>query len=114
MSGACCRTRRTIFRLAVCDQRSVDRGDLVEADGVYGSGANEVRSEAYLVRHNPAHRWIYFRDMTPGDALIFRSYESGEAGYPGVPHAAFTDPSCPPSAPGRISVEARVYAIFDE
>ena len=100
--------------LAVCDQRSVARDDLVEADGVYVMGSDRLTSEAYLVRHNPAHRWIYFRDMTPGDALIFRAYESYEAGFPGVPHAAFTDPSCPRSAAGRISVEARVYAVFDE
>jgi len=100
--------------LAVCDQRSVARDDLVEADGVYGTGANEVRSEAYLVRHSPKHRWIYFRDMTPDDALIFRAYETNAAGPSPVPHAAFTDPSCPANAPGRISVEARSYVIFDE
>jgi hypothetical protein len=100
--------------LAVCDQRTVERADLVEADGVYGTGAQQFRSEAYLVRHNPAHRWIYFRDMTPGDALIFRAYETSDAGPSPVPHAAFTDPSCPETAPGRISVEARVYVVFDE
>ncbi|HXZ69130.1 MAG TPA: CmcJ/NvfI family oxidoreductase [Alphaproteobacteria bacterium] len=100
--------------LAVCDQQTVDWDDLFEADGVYGKGESEWRSEAYLVRHNPRHRWIYFSQMKPGDALIFRSYESDEAGYPGVPHAAFSDPSCPENAPGRVSVEARVYVIFDE
>ena len=100
--------------LAVCDQRTVARDDLVEADGVYDMGGKElVRSEAYLVRHNPAHRWIYFSGMTPGDALIFRAYETNQAGHSPVPHAAFTDPSCPQSATGRISVEARVYAVFD-
>ena len=100
--------------LAVCDQQSVAWSDLVKADGVYGRGENEWRSEAYLVKHNPAHRWIYFSGMTPGDAMIFRSYESNDAGYPGVPHGAIVDPTCPASAPGRISVEARVYVVFDE
>jgi len=100
--------------LAVCDQQTVDWDDLVAADGVYGKGESEWRSEAYLVRHNPKHRWIYFSQMTPGEAMIFRSYESNEAGYPGAPHAAFMDQSCPENAPGRISVEARVYVIFDE
>ena len=100
--------------LAVCDQQTVAWDDLVAADGVYGTGADEQRSEAYLVKHNPAHLWIYFRDMTPGDALIFRAYESSGPGLAPVPHAAFVDPSCPPDAPGRVSVEARVYVIFDE
>jgi len=99
--------------LAVCDQRTVAWDDLVKADGVYGTGASEVRSEAYLVRHNPKHRWIYFSQMKPGDAMIFRAYETNNAGFAPVPHAAFVDPSCP-DAPGRISVEARTYAVFGE
>lgn len=100
--------------LAVCDQRTVERSDLVVADGVYGKGESEFRSEAYLVKHNPAHRWIYFRDMTPNHALIFRAYETNDAGPTPVPHGAFTDPSCPADAVGRMSVEARVYVVFDE
>ena len=48
------------------------------------------------------------------EALVFRAYENNDAGYPGAPHVAFEDPSCAPDAPGRVSVEARVYVIFDE
>lgn len=101
--------------LAMCDARTVDWRDLVEADGVYDYTEEPwLRSEAYMVRYNPAHRWIFFSNMTPGDALIFRAYESYEAGLPGVPHCAFDDPTCPPETDGRVSVEARAYAIFDE
>ena len=100
--------------LAVADQRTVERSDLVLADGVYGKGENEIRSELYFVKHNPRHRWIYFRDMTPNHALIFRAYETNDAGPTPVPHAAFTDPSCPPDVVGRKSVEARVYVVFDD
>ncbi len=100
--------------LSVADQRTVSREDFVLADGVYGKGENEIRSELYFVKHNPAHKWIYFRDMTPNHALIFRAYETDDAGPTPVPHAAFTDPSCPEDAVGRKSVEARVYVIYDE
>ncbi len=100
--------------LAVCDVRTVARDDLIEADGVYDYGEEPwMRAEAYLVRHNPAHRWIYFSDMQPDEALIFRGYGNEARWIAGAPHSAFKDPTCPPDAGPRISVEARGYAVFD-
>jgi len=100
--------------LAVCDGRSVAREDLITADGVYDYGDKPwMTSEAFLVKHNPKHRWIYFSDMRPDEALIFRTFEASD-GAIGIPHVAFVDPTCPPNATGRVSVEAHVYAIFDE
>jgi hypothetical protein len=99
--------------LAVCDVRTVARGDLVEADGVYDDGEPPwMTAEAYLVRHNPAHRWIYFSDMRPDEALIFRAYGNEPVWLAGAPHSAFKDPTCAAGA-GRISVESRAYAVFD-
>ena len=99
--------------LAVCDGGSVARSDLVYADGVYDyTEPPWMRSEAFLVKHNPNHRWIYFSDMRPDEALIFRTFASSD-GAIGIPHVAFLDPTCPQSATGRVSVEAHVYAIFD-
>jgi hypothetical protein len=100
--------------LALCDGRTVGPEDLVAADGVYDYGDKPwMTSEAFLVRHNPGHRWIYFSDMRPDEALVFRTFESSD-GAPGIPHVAFKDPNCPANAIGRVSVEAHVYAIFDE
>jgi len=100
--------------LAVCDARTVARSDLVPADGVYDAGPPPwPTAEAYLVRRNPAHRWIYFSDMRPDEALIFRAYGNEPSWIAGAPHVAFADPSCPASAGPRISVEARAYAVFD-
>jgi hypothetical protein len=100
--------------LAVCDVQTVARQDLIEADGVYDYGDGPWdRYEAYLVRHNPAHRWIYFSDMRPDEVLIFRGYGNEARWIAGAPHSAFADPTCPEEAGGRISVEARAYAVFD-
>jgi hypothetical protein len=100
--------------LAVCDVRTVAREDLIEADGVYDYGEEPwMRAEAYLVRHNPAHRWIYFSDMQPDEALIFRGYGNEPQWIAGAPHSAFQDPTCPAEAGARVSVEARGYAVFD-
>lgn len=102
--------------LAVCDARTIAREDLMEGDGVYDEG-DDPRAwwelEAYLLRHSPRHRWIWFRDMRPDEALIFRAYDNGSPWRAGVPHTAFDDPSFPPGGPARVSVEARAFAIFD-
>jgi hypothetical protein len=101
--------------LAVCDARSVAREDLMEADGVYDEGDPSTwwELEAYVVHHNPRHRWLWFRNMRPDEALIFRAYDNAPGWRAGVPHVAFDDPSCPPGGPARVSVEARAYAVFD-
>jgi len=102
--------------LAVVDARTVAREDLLPADGVYDEGDDPSKwweLEAYLLRHNPAHRWLYYRDMRPDEVLIFRGYGNEKTWRPGVPHSAFDDPTCPPGAPPRMSIEARVYAVYD-
>jgi hypothetical protein len=85
----------------------------VAADGVYDAGEDPStwwELEAFLLRHNPAHRWIYYRDMQLDEVLIFRGYDN--LGRRGVPHSAFDDPRCPPSAAPRVSIEARAYAVY--
>jgi hypothetical protein len=100
--------------LAVCDARTVEPQDLVPADGVYDDGPPPwMELEAYAVRYNPRHRWLYFRDMRPDEALVFRAYDNLPGFRPGTPHTAFDDPTCPPDAPARVSVEARAFAVFD-
>ena len=100
--------------LAVCDARSVETKDLVRADAMFDVGEEPWWTfEAFLLRHNPAHRWFCYSDMRPDEALVFKSFDS-EAGQPiRVPHTAFENPLCPPDAPGRVSVEARAFALFD-
>jgi hypothetical protein len=101
--------------LAVCDRRTVAADDLVRADGVYDEGDPETwpTSEAYLLRHSRAHRWIWFRDMQLDEALVFRAYDNDPVERPCVPHTAFDDPTCPPGAIARESMEARAFAVFD-
>ena len=86
----------------------------MEADAVFDvPGKPEWSFEALIVRYNPAHRWCYFRDMTADEALIFITNESDPARPHHIPHTAFDDPSCPPTAPPRSSVEIRVCAFFE-
>jgi hypothetical protein len=97
--------------LAVCDARSVTPDDLLVADAIFDpSGAPEWSFESWLVAHNPAHRWIWFPDMTRDEALIFRTSDLTH-GLP-VPHVAFDDPLAGPDARPRASIEMRAVAYW--
>jgi len=51
--------------------------------------------------------------MRRDEALVFKVFDSekdGRARF--VPHTAFDDPSTPPHAPSRESIEARAFAFF--
>ncbi len=100
--------------LAVCDARTVAPGDLVRADAYFDVGEEPWWNfEAFLVRHNPAHRWLYYSGMRPDEALVFKSFDSDPSQPIRVPHTAFNDPSAPEDAPARVSVESRAFAFFD-
>jgi hypothetical protein len=100
--------------LAVCDVRSIEVADRVRADAIFDPEEGPGFSfEAFLLKHNPAHRWTYFSGMTRDEALVFKNYDSETKDGGGVPHVAFDDPTCPEDAAPRASIEARGYALFD-
>lgn len=99
--------------LAMLDGRSLARADLIAADAVFDHhGQPEWSFEGFLLRHDPAHRWVFFPDMGPRDALIFTTlaYRDGQPFM--VPHSGFDDPTCPADAPPRASIEMRAAAFF--
>jgi hypothetical protein len=103
---------RTIERnpLAMIDARTVDpEHDFIRAERRY---PNRV-GETYQIKHNPAHRWVYFPRMQPDEAIVFKVYDSmtdGRARF--TPHVSFDDPQSPPNAPARQSIEVRTMAFF--
>jgi hypothetical protein len=99
--------------LAVCSADTLAEPDLVPARAVFDfPGVPERTAESLVVRYNPAHRWCYFRDMTPSEALIFVTKESDPQRAHHVPHSAFDDSTCPATAVPRSSIEIRVAAYF--
>jgi len=95
--------------LAVCDARSIAQGDWVAQDLVYRDRVGET----YAVTHNPAHRWVYFPAMRPDEALLIKCFDS-DPSSPGryTAHAAFDDPTSPPEAPVRESIEVRTLVLY--
>jgi hypothetical protein len=95
--------------LAMADARSVAAGDLLVAERRYPHRVGQT----YRLKYSPAHRWFYFPRMRRDEAIVFKVYDSendGRARF--TPHTSFDDPSTPPGAPPRQSVEARALVFF--
>jgi hypothetical protein len=99
--------------LAVCDARSWGHDDLILADAIFDEPDKpEWSFEGLVVAHNLAHRWVWFPDMTAGEAIIFKTHDSDSAAPHCVPHVAFDDLACPADAPARESIEMRAIAYW--
>jgi hypothetical protein len=94
--------------LAVCDSRTVDTDDLVPSDLVY----RERVGETYSVKYNPAHSWYYVPEMRRDEGLLLKIADT-RTDIPArfMPHTSFTDPTTPPDAPMRESIELRTLVF---
>jgi hypothetical protein len=95
--------------LAIADAKSIAPDDLLVAERRYPQRVGQT----YRIKYNPGHRWFYFPEMRRDEALVFKVYDSekdGRARF--TPHTSFDDPSTPPGAPPRQSIEARALVFF--
>ena len=94
--------------LAMLDGTTVKEGDLVASDLIYPNRSGET----YSVKYNSDHRWFYFPDMTPDEAILLKCYDSATDGRTRFgPHTAFVDPTTPANAPPRESIELRTLVF---
>jgi hypothetical protein len=97
------------FPLAICDARSLSAENLVISERRY---PNRV-GQTYAITYNPAQHWYWFPRMRRDEALVFKVYDSlldGRARW--TAHTAFDDPTAPPDARPRESIEIRTLAFF--
>ena len=97
------------FPLAICDARSVSADDLVISERRY---PNRV-GQTYAITYNPNHKWFWFPRMRRDEAIVFKVFDSlndGRARW--TAHTAFDDPTSPPNARPRESIEIRTLAFF--
>ena len=96
--------------LAMLDGQTVEPGDLVASDLIYPNRSGET----YSVKFNPDHQWFYAPRMTVDEVLLLKCFDSktdGRARF--APHSAFADPTTPPDASPRESIELRTL-VFHE
>jgi hypothetical protein len=95
--------------LAMCDVESSKDRDFVTMALRYRDRDGEI----YVMRHSPRHEWWYFPKMTPEQVILLKTYDSETDGCARfVGHSAFEDPTTPPDAPFRESIEIRTMAFF--
>ena len=97
------------FPLAICDARTVS------ADNLIVSGAALSQSGRADLRHHlqSEQQWFWFPRMRREEAIVFKVYDSlkdGRARW--TAHTAFDDPTSPPNARPRESIEIRTLAFF--
>jgi len=95
--------------LALADAKTIEMDDLIVAERRYPHRVGQT----YRLKYSPNHRWFYFPEMRRDEALVFKVFDSekdGRARF--TPHTSFNDPSSPPNAPPRQSIEVRAFAFF--
>ena len=96
--------------IAVCDARTIDQSDWVTSDLRYRDRTGEV----YSITFNPNHRWFYFPQMRRNEVILLKCYDSTDDGRARfTAHTAFDDPTSPPDAPARESIETRTLVFFE-
>lgn len=95
--------------LAFCDSRTVGAGDLVEVT----RQAKDRIGQIQMARFSPAHQWFYFPAMDMDEVALIKTYDSATDGRTRFTiHTAFADPTSPPDAAPRQSIETRCFAFF--
>lgn len=97
--------------LAIADASSVPMEDMMIAERRYPTRVGQT----YRLRYGKDHQWFYFPQMHRDEALVFKVFDSatdGRARF--TAHTSFEDPTTPPGAPPRQSVEARALVFFGQ
>lgn len=99
--------------LALCDARTVRREDLFDSEIVGGLGGLDFSLWGFNLAYRPDHRWCWLPHMQPWEAMVFKLFDTDADAVQFTAHSAFNDPTAPPHAAPRQSVELRTIAFLD-
>lgn len=95
--------------LVMCDATTVRPEDLVAME----RRAEERIGELQVALYHADQQWYHYPAMQPGEALLFKTFDSAEDGRTRFTlHSSCRDPSAPADAPGRESIETRCLVFF--
>jgi hypothetical protein len=95
--------------LTLCDAESLSEEDLIASDLKYPDRTGET----YSITYNPKQRYYYFPKMQADEPVLIRCFDSARKGAARFSaHTGFDDPSSPPDAPPRESIEVRTLVFF--
>jgi hypothetical protein len=93
--------------LAFCDASSLAQRDFVPTDLRYRDRTGEIYSLCY----RPEHRWFYYPAMQADEALLLKCFDSDPQRACFTAHTAIDDPTSPPDAETRESIEVRTLVF---
>ena len=97
------------FPLVLCDARSIDRADLVDAE----RRARHHTGEILLAAYSSDQRWYYYPEMRPDEVLLFKTFDSINHGNEIASiHTSINIPGTPADSPPRESIESRAFVFY--
>jgi len=97
------------YPLAMADAQTLSPQDMIVSE----RRALGRIGQTYAIKYNPTHKWYWFPRMQREEAYVFKVFDSmkdGRARW--TAHTAFEDPTTPPHARPRESIEIRTMAVF--
>lgn len=95
--------------LAMCDGRTIPEVGFI----AYQRRYRDRTGETYHIAYSAEHRWYYFPLMARNEAIVFKVFDTDAgAGVRFTAHSAFDDPTSPPDAAPRESIEMRALAFY--
>ena len=97
------------YPLAMADAQTLSPSDMIVSE----RRAPGRIGQTYAIKYNPAHTWYWFPRMRREEAYVFKVFDSEKDGRARwTAHTAFEDPTSPPHARPRESIEIRTLAFF--
>jgi hypothetical protein len=97
------------YPLAMADARTLSPDDMIVSE----RRAPGRIGQTYAIKFNPKHKWYWFPRMRREEAYVFKVFDSEKDGRARwTAHTAFEDPTSPPHARPRESIEIRTLAFF--
>ncbi len=96
--------------LALADASTINLDDLIATDQVFPDRVGEI----YHLAYEPGQRWYYAPQMTRGEVLLIKGWDSlddGRARF--TPHTAFELPGQSRTAAPRESIEIRTLVVIE-
>ena len=97
------------YPLAMADAQTLSPQDMIVSE----RHAPGRIGQTYAIKYNPAHKWYWFPRMRREEAYVFKVFDSmKDSRARWTAHTAFEDPTAPPRARPRESIEIRTMAFF--
>lgn len=95
--------------LALIDGKTIPKVGFI----AYQRRYRDRTGETYHIAYSPEHRWYYFPLMARDEVIVFKVFDTDpKAGVPFTAHSAFDDPTSPPNANIRESIEMRALVFY--